>query len=213
MTENETIQRDRIMVEARSLMLHYGIRSTSMDDLANHLGMSKKTIYQYFKDKNELVDAIVTSLLQHNCDLCVRESEQAKDAIHEMFLAMNSNREIVQSMNPIILYDLQKYHPASFEKFKKFKNEFLFGIMKNNISRGISEGLYRADCNVNIISKFRTESVEFLFNREISQELKYSMEAVFRELHFLFMYGLVTPKGYKIIQKYQQQLEANKTIK
>ena len=213
MTENELSQRDRIIREGRDLVLRYGIRSMSMADLATHLGMSKKTIYQYFKDKNDLVDAIVTVMLDHNCEMCRLERIQSKDAIHEIFLSMDMNRGIMQTMNPGLLYDLQKYHPKSFEKFRKFKDEFLFDIVKSNVLRGIEEGLYRTDFHVELIARFRTEAVNFLFNREVSQQLKLSMELVFDELHYHFMYGLVTPKGYKLIQKYQQQLEDQKQKK
>ncbi|MFZ1857244.1 MAG: TetR/AcrR family transcriptional regulator, partial [Chitinophagaceae bacterium] len=78
--------KERILLKAEELFMQYGIRSVSMDDIANNLGMSKKTLYQYFADKDELVEAVVDghiTLVQGDCINC---KIQAKDAIHEIFL-------------------------------------------------------------------------------------------------------------------------------
>ncbi|HEX2683959.1 MAG TPA: TetR/AcrR family transcriptional regulator, partial [Ferruginibacter sp.] len=131
MTEIENKEaetRQRIKKAAHDLIMLYGIRSVSMDDIAANLGMSKKTIYHYFKDKDELVEAVVDEILVTNQYNCITDRDKADNAVHEIFLVMDMMAEMFKSMNPSILYDMQKYHPAAFAKFKKHKNEFLYNM-------------------------------------------------------------------------------------
>jgi len=101
--------KDRIKQKAHDMVMQFGIRSVSMDDIANALGMSKKTIYQYYADKDELVDAVVNDELtqtQHDCDAC---RINTKDALEEIVLTMNQIHDQLSNMNPVILYDLEKF--------------------------------------------------------------------------------------------------------
>src|SRR5882672_5020407 len=96
--------RERIREKAQELFMQYGIRSVSMDDIATHLGMSKKTIYQYFSDKDELVDAVLNiEIHEMECN-CVDCSEHALNAIHEIFLTIDHMEEQLRHINPIVLY-------------------------------------------------------------------------------------------------------------
>ena len=202
MSELDT--KERIKQTAHDLVMRYGIRSVSMDDIANALGMSKKTIYQYYADKDELVVAVVTDVLRKSeCD-CECDRHEAKNAIHEVFLAMEMVVEMFKSMNPTIVHDMHKYHPRAFRLFQQHKNEFLYNVMKENLLRGIEEELYRPDINIEIMSRFRVESVMIPFSPEFQKNLKSSMADIELELIIHFLFGLVTPKGYKLIVKYQQ---------
>lgn len=205
---SETVIRDRIKRAAHDLVMRYGIRSVSMDDFASSLGMSKKTIYQYYKDKDELVDAVISDIILRNKEICVCDREESKDAIHEMFLALEMMSVIMESMNPVVMFDMQKYHPACFGKFLKHKDEYLYNVVKQNLLRGIKEELYRSDMNVELMSRFRVDSVLIPFNPGFIQHARLGLDEVHKELLLHFLYGIVNPKGYKLIQKYQKQLNA-----
>lgn len=211
MTEIDT--KERIKIVANELMMQYGIRSISMDDIASKLGMSKKTIYLYYKDKDELVEAVVKALVEKNQHLCNADRQQAHDAVHEIFLAMDMITELLRSMNPSVLFDLQKYHPAAFTRFLNHKNEFLLTMMRQNISRGISEELYRKEIKVEIMARYRVESMFIPFNPEFVKNTKASLVELEHEIIIHFLFGLVTLKGYKLILKYQEQRERQLTIK
>ena len=144
----ETDTKQRIRQAAHNLVMQYGIRSVSMDDIAAHLGMSKKTIYQYFKDKDELVEAVVDDIIDTNQCVCNADREKADNAVHEIFLVMDMMVEMFKTMNPSILFDMQKYHPAAFVKFQKHRNDYLYNICRQNLERGIAEELYRPGINV-----------------------------------------------------------------
>jgi len=195
----------RIKQKAHGLFMQYGLRSVSMDDIANSMGISKKTIYQFYADKDELVDAVVESEFKRNENICEYDRSNSKNAVHEIFMAMDMMVEMFSSMNPSFIFDMQKYHPKAFLKFNKYKNDYLFNITRDNILRGIKEEFYREDINVDIISRFRVESMMMSFNLEFNSKLKHNMAEIEEELIIHYLFGLVSLKGYKMILKYQQE--------
>jgi len=197
--------RERIQVKANELFMRYGIRSVSMDDIAAQLGISKKTIYQFFADKDELVDAVVDDEIngmQKDCSLCAKE---ARDSVDEIFLTMEQIVEQFRNMNPMVLYDLEKFHFKAYQKFLRHKNEYLGKIIASNIERGIREELYRPEVNIDIMAKFRLESMMLSFNMDLFPPRKYNPADVAKEAIEHYVYGLATVKGHKQIQKYKQE--------
>lgn len=208
MAESDTKQ--RIKQAANDLVMQYGIRSVSMDDIAANLGMSKKTIYLYFKDKDELVDEIVDDIIVNNRYECNADRDRAENAIHEIFLVMDMMAEMFAVMNPGILFDMQKYHPATFKKFLKHKNEYLYNVCRENLERGIQEELYRPELAVDILCRYRVETMFIPFNPDFQQSLKYNLAKIEEEIIIHFLFGLVSLKGYKLVMKYWQQRETKK---
>lgn len=197
--------KDRIKEKADELYRRYGVKSVTMDEIASQLGVSKKTIYQSYKDKNELVDAVIENMLEYNKVCCNTSRQKATNAIQEIYLGMETLQEMLDNMNPSILYDIERGHPQTFNKFKEFKYNFLFELMKSNIERGKKEGLYREDINTEFISKVRIEMIMLAFNEEIFPKHKYSLVYIQQQLLEYFLYALVTPKGYKLITKYTKE--------
>jgi AcrR family transcriptional regulator len=199
----------RILEKSTEQFMRYGIRSVSMDDIASLLGISKKTIYQYFADKEELVDAVMQEEEKRTHKDCSHCRVHAVDAVEEMFLAMRQITEQFSQMNPVVLYDLEKFHPQVFHRFLRLKNNYLCGVIRDNINRGIEEGYYRPEINVDMISLFRIESIMMGFNLSVFPPTKYNLAEVTREIMIHFLFGLSTPKGYKLIQQYMQQKSKN----
>lgn len=196
--------KERIKQKSHDLFMQYGVRSVTMDEIALQMGVSKKTIYQYYADKDELVDAVMVDIINYNQDCCLKDRQSAKDAIHEVFLAIDMMQEMFQNMNPTILFELEKYYPKSFEKFKQHKYSFLYKVLKENIERGISEELYRSELDLDIMIKLRLETMMMPFNQILFPKSKYSLIKVETEFTTNFLFGLATIKGHKLITKYQQ---------
>jgi TetR/AcrR family transcriptional regulator, cholesterol catabolism regulator len=197
--------RNRIREQAKQLYFKYGIRSVSMDDIAVGLGMSKKTIYQYFADKDELVNAIVDDDIRDTRVDCQECFVNSANAVEEIFLTLDRMLEHLGQMNPTILYDLFKFHFQSFKKFQEHKNKFLLETIRTNLERGVREGLYRPDINIDILSRFRLESMMLAFNMEVFPQTKYSIVEVTMTIIENFMFGVVTTKGYELIMQYKQE--------
>ena len=203
--------KERILEKAHDLFNRYGIRSVSMDDMAAQLGMSKKTVYQYYEDKDELVNAVFTRMLETNKAECLSCSKRGENAIHEVFMSFDMVEELLANMNPTVLFDMQKYHPTAFKNFLDFKNNFLYKLIKENLINGIKEELYREDIDVDVLTRFRLHTVMLSLDPDVFPSNKSNLVHIEQQLIEHFLYGLATPKGQKLIQKYKNQRIKNRT--
>jgi AcrR family transcriptional regulator len=199
--------KDRILQGAEELFFKYGIKSITMDDIAKHLAISKKTIYQYFSDKNELVETLMTvKLKEDECEF-KQIQQDADNMVVEVFNMMKHMGVMFSKVNPNIFYDLQKYHPNAWKQFKNFKQDTMAKMVESSLERGMREGLVRPDLNAKILSRLRIEEVEMGFNSEIFPPDKFKMLEVQITMIDHFLYGICTLKGHKLINKYKQVTE------
>ena len=197
--------KERILEKAHELFNRYGLRSVSMDDIAAQVGMSKKTLYQYFTDKDELVDAVFVNIMEGNKVNCCAAQTQSDNALHEVFLGFDKVQEMFTNMNPSVLFDMEKYHSGTFRKFKEFRNAFLYGMIKTNIERGVKEELYRDDFDIDILTRYRIYSIMLAFDSEIFPTNRTQLVHIEQQLLHHFLNGIATVKGQKLIQKYKSQ--------
>ena len=197
--------KERIQQKAKELFHRYGIKSITMDEIATQLGASKKTIYQYFSDKDELVDAIIAEMIGGAQHMCESHIASGRDAVHELFQAMDFVQEVFSDMNPAMVYDLERFHPQSYKRFLDHKNKFLYQVIRENLKRGIEEELYRPDINIDILARFRLEGMMIAFNQEAFPPSKFNLAELHRVIIEQFLFGLASMKGYKLILKYQQE--------
>lgn len=195
----------RIKEKASELFRRYGIKSITMDEIASQLGASKKTIYQYYSDKDELVEDVVSTIISYAQEICNKNRIGCKDAVHELIAAMDFVQEIFSDMNPAMMYDLQRFHPKAYKHFLDHKNKFLFDVIKSNLKRGIEEELYRPDINIDIVARFRLEGMMLAFNQDIYPANKFSLVQLHTAIMEHFLFGVASLKGYKLINKYQQE--------
>jgi len=196
-------QRERIIEGGEELFLKAGIKSVTMDDIARHLGMSKKTIYQFFKDKNELVIGLVKKKL-HDDECQMQEIiNQSGNVIEEMINMMKCSEEIFSRINPIVIHDMQKYHPDAWKQFQNFKADVLIRTLEELLTKGIKQGYIRPDIDVRIIARMRVNQVELGFNTTIFPIAEFSTWKVQYQFLEHFNYGICTLKGYKLLNQYK----------
>lgn len=193
-----------IMDTVFQLFKQYGFRSVTMDELAAQLGMSKKTLYIYFADKNDLVKSVIERRINEIQAECIERKEKAANAIEELFLSMEFLNQLFRNMNPIMMSEMQRFHIKAYHLFEEHKNDFLINIIKANLERGIREGLYRTEIDTDIIAHYRMESCMLCFKPDIFPQEKFIMVQVQQELLKHYLYGIVTRKGYDLVQKYEQ---------
>ena len=198
--------KEYIVEEADKLFCQFGFKSVTMDDIAKHLGMSKKTIYQHFSDKDELVNILIQEKL--SIQDCVMDScsLKAENAVQEIFFALTNIDELLSSMKHKLFYDLQKYHPKAWLSFKSFKEKNLGKCILLNLERGISEGYYRSEIKTDILAQMRLEQVDLLFSQHNHYTTNtYSLVQVMTEITEHFLYGVCNLKGLEKINHYKQQ--------
>jgi AcrR family transcriptional regulator len=197
--------KDRILAKAAELFMRYGIRSITMDEIAAQLGISKKTIYQFFTDKDDMVFAVIEQEIQKNEAECLQFRYDSNDSVHEIFLALEDLEEMLRYTNPMMLYDLEKYHPRGFQKIREYKYQFLYHSLLENLRKGIEDGVYRSDINRDIAAKSRIESAFLVFDPDLFPHSRYKVSEVNFELGMLFLHSIVTDKGRKLIEKYTEE--------
>src|ERR1700761_8818329 len=158
------IQIERIIEGGEELFLKGGIKSVTMDDIAKHLGISKKTIYHFFKDKNELVVALVKKKLQDDEAQMDDIISRSENVIEEMINMMKCSEDIFSRINPIVIHDLQKYHPDAWKQFQNFKADVLIRTLEELLVKGMKQGYIRPEIDVKIMARMRVMQVELGFN-------------------------------------------------
>ena len=201
------MQAERIIEGGEELFLKAGIKSVTMDDIAKHLGMSKKTIYQFFKDKNELVIALVKKKLKQDEDqICIMIS-QSDNVIEEMINMMKASEDMFARINPIVIHDMQKYHPDAWKHFQNFKADVLIHKLEELLTKGIEQGYIRPEINTKILARMRVTQVEMGFDTRIFPVSEFSTWKVQYQFLEHFCYGICTLKGHKQLNKYKNITE------
>jgi AcrR family transcriptional regulator len=197
----------RILEAAGELFYRHGIKSITMDAIASHLGMSKRTIYDSYEDKH----AIVKALTKNELDSQEKQLDQIRklsdNSIDEIMRTMSCVGNIFERINPALFYDLQKFHKEAWKQFRTFKEQKIQLFIEENLKRGIKQGLYRKDLQVKILAKLRIEEVEMGFSPSVFPQSKFNLSEVQMVLIDHFLHGIVTLKGHKLINKYKKVSE------
>lgn len=201
----------KILGAAEELFIQYGIRSVTMDDVARDASMSKKTLYQYFDNKDTLVSEVAMNHFEGEAKEFEQMASQAKDAIHEVLLVSQCLRKHVFRLNPSLLFDMQKYHGKAWDEYQKFKQTTIRGNIKRNIDNGIEEGYFRSDLDAEILSTLRVEQVQLAFNPKIFPTDKFDFVTLQLQILDHFIHGLLTEKGRAKYEEYTQLEITNTT--
>jgi len=199
--------RDKILFAAYELFFRYGIKSVTMDDIAKHLSISKKTIYLSFQDKDEVVHTLMEQVLLKDQADFITIAKNTSNVVEEVFVMMKKMNGILNTINPNIFYDLKKYHPKTWSLFHKFRMEFVVNCVVVSLEKGKKDGLVRLDINSNILAKLRGEEIEMGFNPAVFPIDKFKILDVQIALVEHFLYGICTLKGHKLINKYKKIVE------
>lgn len=201
------------MQDAEDLFVRYGVRSVTMDDVAREVSMSKKTLYQYFDNKDKLVSEVALSHLEKEKKEFEEIADISQDAIHEIFLVTMCLRKHVFKMNPSLLYDMQKYHAEAWGHYLEFKNTTVRGNIERNISRGIDEGYFRSEIDPRVLSILRVEQVQLAFNTKIFPQDEFDFAGVQLQILNHFIHGLLTEVGREKYKEHLQSETLNHSLK
>lgn len=182
------------------MFFQYGIKAVSIDDIAHELGMSKKTIYNFFGSKDEIIDHILDrNIEEYTCSYSglVSQSKNAIDAIVHIYRMKCEQHDLIK---PIFISDVQKYYPRVWEKLKGFYEIHILKTIQENIQRGQQEGLYRENINTDFVSYLYYKNIFSLIDYFSSQK-KYSILELDKEYIYYHIHAIGTPKGIKYLDK------------
>jgi AcrR family transcriptional regulator len=191
----------RLIADAAKVFWTYGIKSVTMDDLATRLGISKKTLYQCVKDKNDLVGQVLQCMARESTCEVTHGLDRETNAIDELFAIANRVSKRLRDIHPSIHFDLEKYHPEAFHAWRQGKRAEIFASMVANLQRGIKEGLYRKDLDVHVITTLHIARFDLVFNGELFPPDQFNLEEVQREMFRYHIRGIASPKGVEYLVK------------
>ncbi|MBK7429713.1 MAG: TetR/AcrR family transcriptional regulator [Bacteroidetes bacterium] len=197
-----TSTEDRILNGARELFFKQGIRSITMDDIAEHLAISKKTIYTHYKDKDLIVKSMFHILIEQEHERMHQIRKISENPIDEIMRLMEHLGSFISQFNPAVFYDLQKFYPLVWAEFRVFREKEVMGFVEDNLRKGVKLELYRKEIKIKIIARLRIEMIYLGFDTDVFPINQYNHAQVQVALLDHFLHGIVTLKGNKMISKY-----------
>jgi AcrR family transcriptional regulator len=198
-----------ILSKVRELYTRYGIKSITMDDVAKELGISKKTIYQYVTDKDDLVGKFVENEILTRQEEIFKCFKTGFNAIEEMFEISIFMNKIIRDQNPTTDHDLKKYYPHHYQKIVKIRREETIKYILENLRKGKAEGLYRKDVDSEIIAKLYISRVESIHLNDLFSVEEFTSLKLFIELLNYHIRGIATEKGIIVLNNKLKELETN----
>lgn len=195
--------KERIKERAGELFTSIGIKNVTMDALAVDLGISKRTIYEHFRDKDDLVIQVIEQQIITNNKSFLEIISEAGDVIEALFLIIRKEHERFKNINPIYKEDLKKYFPRINECFYQ-DNEKLkeFSASYALLEKGKREGVFRGDINIEIVDNFLHELIIFLHNSDRIRLMNLKDVDILSYILLPYFRGICTRKGQELMEKY-----------
>ncbi len=196
--------KEEIISRSEQLFMRVGVKSVTMDDISRELGMSKKTLYQHFENKDSLIEAVVNTHCEREQILTDKLTEDAQDALEEVKKIGAYFATTIEDVSPSTLFDLQKYYFKSWETLMKKQDEHIINSIMKNIAKGIAEGNYRADIDPAIIARIYAKATYMIVEELGNSKSEFSRKELIWELHNYHIHAIATPRGMKLWKKYNQ---------
>jgi TetR/AcrR family transcriptional regulator, cholesterol catabolism regulator len=194
----------RILDESQALFKRAGVRSVTMDDIANQLGISKKTLYQHFENKAAIVHAYGERYFAEEIARTEEITRIAQDPIHGVLLIIESSGRNFKELPSHLVFDIQKYYPSTWRLFDAFKNDYALRIVRDNLIAGQEAGLYRPDFDVELVALMRLSQIDTSFDPTFFPPERFDYGKVQIEQLKLFLHGIVSLKGKRLLYQYLQ---------
>lgn len=175
-----------------------------MDYIAEHLGVSKRTIYENFKDKDELLNFCLESGMKKQRKRYKEIIKSSSNIIEAILTFIKNSINTLNLINPVFFSDLQKYYPSQWSKYIEVNNSQNLDKTIQLLKKGVEEGLFRKSINLEIVGKLILEQFNLLNNQDIFLEDRYSKVEVFENIVINFTRGIATSKGISYLEKYYE---------
>lgn len=199
-------QKQKILEYACEMFFDCGTRSISMDDIAKKLAISKKTLYQYYSNKQDLIDQTLKWELSHPKFSFESPKFKGLNAIERYWQFYKFISEMIKKPHHSLEFDLKKYHPELWNNFKNGKMKLFREGLRFNIKQGIEEGFYRQELNIDIVSNLLVRFYLNMWKEEYDVFSKEELmsEELNRELTIYHLHGICSIKGIEYLNKLKQ---------
>ena len=203
---NRVELRDRIIVKATEAFTLHGIKSITMDDIATSLGISKRTLYEVFEDKETLLREVILKNQEDKNEFLENLLAESTNVLEVILVCFQKSIEMFHQTNKRFFEDLKKY-PHVFNKVKKNRDkdsESTIAFFKS----GVEQGIFRDDVNFAIVNLLVREQFDLLMNTDICKE--YPFLEVYESIMFTFLRGIATERGARVLEEFIQEYRKNR---
>ena len=193
--------KQKIINKSDNLFRTYGLRGVTMDNISSELGMSKKTIYKYFQDKESIATESINFYFSGLLSEINRLNKTCKNSIEFSIKLSRFFRSTINDINPLYVKDVKKYYPSLDKIINEYKSKIFFKGVSDNIVRGKKEGYIRKEIDEVILSKLRIEEMEIAFDQDVFPYQEYDFRKVQVQFFDHFMRGILTEKGLEVYTK------------
>lgn len=192
----------RLIEVARSLFMRYGIRSVTMEDITREMGVSKKTLYQVVDNKEDLVHQVLAHKLDEDVVALKQIQVEAIDAIDEMLRVTRYILANLRDLSPAVVFDLNKYYGSIWKKVEGVHKQQTYLLIRDNLKRGISQGLYRENINPDIIARLYVAKSSLIVDEGLFPSAEYHPATLFEETILYHMHGVASSRGLILLEKH-----------
>lgn len=201
--------KEKIIQRATDLFLRLGFKSVTMDDIANEMAISKKTIYTHFKNKTDLVKectcCVLHSITNGIDEICALD----QNPIEELYEIKRFVTNKLEDENSSPHYQLQKYYPEISEGLKETHFEKMMECTRKNLRRGIEMGLYRSNMNVELIARLYFVGVHGIKDQNLFPQEMFQTKFITEEYLEYHLRGIVTKEGFQTLNKFIKENQSN----
>lgn len=191
-----------ILNRARDVFFMYGLKSISMNDLARESGISKRRIYTFFSDKNELIERLVDSLIEEQRVILSESREKAKDAVDEVLLQSEAAVEFLSKVSPRFFLELQKSVAPMWDRIHYYRNQVLLPAIQENLLTGIRENYYRHDIDPEFVARVRLLQTDAVWQPNELLNKALTPESLMKQLTAFYLHGITSEKGKERLNLY-----------
>ncbi|MCB9262937.1 MAG: TetR/AcrR family transcriptional regulator [Flavobacteriales bacterium] len=196
----------QIVEKSLQMFMRFGIKSVSMDDISQELGISKKTLYQYVADKKELVRLSLQHHLESDSEVCSSVMESTENAIQQLLDLARHLAMHFKELNPSTIYDIQKYYPSCWKLFHEHREGFILNQVSRNLERGIKSGLYRKEINPEMVSRIYISLIDASVNLQTFPSKLFNQVDVYMQIMAYHLHAIMSDKGREYYEIHKKTL-------
>jgi AcrR family transcriptional regulator len=200
--------KSRILEKGTELFFRYGVKTVTMDAIASELGISKKTIYQHFPDKDSMVYEVVKAFIELDSAKWDELDRLYPNVVEKIFKSFEMMKDMLTQMNPRLLFEIQKYFPSAHGLFKQHGEKCIHKNLIADFKKGAQFGYFRNDIDFELLARLRMAEVDLAFNPDFYPNNKLSLYETQLTLMDIFMRGILTEKGLTLYTSYQNNLKS-----
>ena len=198
--------KSRILEKGAELFFRYGVKSVTMDSIASELGISKKTIYQHFPDKDTMVFDVVKTFIEQDNAKWDELNSLYSNVIEKMFKSFEMIKDMLTQMDPRLLFEIQKYFPNAYQLFEEHGEKCIQENLLADFKKGAQFGYFRDDIDFEFLARLRMAEVNLAFNPDFYPNNKLPLYETQLVMLDIFMRGILTEKGLTLYTSYQNNL-------